>query len=110
MVPRLSLIHIWESGMERAEGVFKGFYKDRHGVGKFGGTAGNALYRILGDILLQFPVFSRFNCRFSIHCRDANDLAAELPEMDVVYLDPPYNQHPYGSNLSLIHISIKEIS
>ena len=78
-------------------GVFKGFYKDRHGVGKFGGTAGNALSRILGDISLPFPVFSRFNCRFSIHCRDANELAAELPEMDVVYLDPPYNQHPYGS-------------
>lgn len=36
-------------------GVFKGFYKDRHGVGKFGGTAGNALSRILGDISLPFP-------------------------------------------------------
>ena len=85
-------------------GVFKGFYKDRHGVGKFGGTAGNALSRILGDILLPFPVFSRFNCRFSIHCRDANELAAELPEMDVVYLDPPYNQHPYGSNYFMLNL------
>lgn len=85
-------------------GVFKGFYKDRHGVGKFGGTAGNALSRILGDISLPFPVFSRFGCQYSIHCRDANELAAELPEMDVVYLDPPYNQHPYGSNYFMLNL------
>lgn len=49
-------------------------------------------------------MFSRFNCRFSIHCRDANELAAELPEMDVVYLDPPYNQHPYGSNYFMLNL------
>lgn len=85
-------------------GVFKGFYKDREGVGKFGGAGGNALSRILGDISLPFPVFSRFDCRYSIHCRDANDLAAELPEMDVVYLDPPYNQHPYGSNYFMLNL------
>lgn len=85
-------------------GVFKGFYKDRHGVGKFGGTAGNALSRILGDISLPFPVFSRFGCQYSIHCRDSNELAAELPEMDVVYLDPPYNQHPYGSNYFMLNL------
>ena len=54
-------------------GVFKGFYKDRNGIGKFGGTGGNALSRILGDISLPFPVFSRFDCRYSIHCRDANE-------------------------------------
>ena len=85
-------------------GVFKGFYKDRNGIGKFGGTGGNALSRILGDISLPFPVFSRFDCRYSIHCRDANELATELPEMDVVYLDPPYNQHPYGSNYFMLNL------
>ena len=85
-------------------GVFKGFYKDKQGVGKFGGSGGNALSRILGDISLQFPVFSRFDCRYSIHCRDANELAEELPEMDVVYLDPPYNQHPYGSNYFMLNL------
>ena len=49
-------------------------------------------------------MFSRFDCRYSIHCRDANELAAELPEMDVVYLDPPYNQHPYGSNYFMLNL------
>ncbi len=85
-------------------GVFKGFYKDRNGIGKFGGTGDNALPRILGDISLPFPVFSRFDCQYFIHCRDANELAAELPEMDVVYLDPPYNQHPYGSNYFMLNL------
>lgn len=85
-------------------GVFKGFYKDGRGVGRFGGQGGNALSRILGDITLPFPVFSRFDCDYSIHCRDANELVAELPEMDVVYLDPPYNQHPYGSNYFMLNL------
>ena len=29
---------------------------------------------------------------------DANDAASELPEVDLVYLDPPYNQHRYFGN------------
>ena len=30
--------------------------------------------------------------------RDANELAAALPEVDLAYLDPPYNQHSYAGN------------
>ena len=30
--------------------------------------------------------------------RDANQLAAELADVDCVYLDPPYNRHSYFSN------------
>ena len=30
--------------------------------------------------------------------RDANDLARELPRVDLAYLDPPYNQHSYRGN------------
>lgn len=30
--------------------------------------------------------------------RDANQLAAELDDVDVCYLDPPYNQHSYRGN------------
>ncbi len=85
-------------------GVFKGFYKDNKGVGKFGGQGANALSRIMGDIRLPFPVFSRFDCPYSVHCRDANELVTELPEMDMVYLDPPYNQHPYGSNYFMLNL------
>lgn len=33
-----------------------------------------------------------------VHRRDANELIGELPEVDLLYLDPPYNQHSYFSN------------
>ncbi len=84
-------------------GVFKGFYKDKSGRGCFGGTGKNALSRILGRIELKKPVFSNFECPFEVLKRDAVKLSHELEETDVVYLDPPYNQHPYGSNYFMLN-------
>ena len=86
-------------------GVFKGFYKNREtGIGCFGGAAGDALTRILGEITLRHPVFSRFSCEWEMHCRDAGDLVRELEPVDVAYFDPPYNQHPYGSNYFMLNL------
>ena len=86
-------------------GVFKGFYKDSAtGVGKFGGNGENALSRILGKIELQRPLLSRFSCESRVFRQDANALAGALPELDLVYLDPPYNQHPYGSNYFMLNV------
>ena len=88
-------------------GVFKGFYKDpATGRGKFGGAAGNALSRILRDIELLPPVLSRFECATEVHQIDANTLAPALPEVDLAYLDPPYNQHPYGSNYFMLNLLV----
>lgn len=86
-------------------GVFKGFYKDaRTGIGQFGGTARNALSRICCDIELPFPVFSRFECPVEIFRGDAKDAARKIAPLDLVYLDPPYNQHPYGSNYFMLNL------
>jgi adenine-specific DNA-methyltransferase len=86
-------------------GVFKGFYKDRRtGRGRFGGSGEAALRRITGDITLPFPVFSRFVCPVRVYREDANRLARETPEVDAAYLDPPYNQHPYGSNYFMLNL------
>ena len=86
-------------------GVFKGFYKNsKTGIGQYGGDGRNALVRILGDIELQMPIFSNFSCGVNIYKKDANELAAELPEVDLAYLDPPYNQHPYGSNYFMLNL------
>lgn len=86
-------------------GVFKGFYKNsRTGIGQFGGDGRNALTRILGDIELKMPIFSRFSCRVQIHKEDANRLAVALPQVDLAYIDPPYNQHPYGSNYFMLNL------
>jgi len=88
-------------------GVFKGFYKDpATGRGKFGGAAGNALTRIRGDIALEAPVLSRFDCDTDVHQGDANAVARELPAVDLAYLDPPYNQHPYGSNYFMLNLLV----
>lgn len=88
-------------------GIFKGFYKDRDGVGKFGGRGANALQRILAPIRLPLPVFSRFDCEHHVMQMDATAAAASLPELDLTYLDPPYNQHPYGSNYFMLNLLLK---
>lgn len=86
-------------------GVFKGFYKNREtGIGQFGGTGKNALSRIKADIDIPFPVFSNFNAEVINYQRDANALIDTLEEVDLLYLDPPYNQHPYGSNYFMLNL------
>jgi len=86
-------------------GVFKGFYKNKEtGAGQFGGKNQDALSRITGDINLPFPVFSNFNCNTVICNDDANQIINKLPEVDIAYLDPPYNQHPYGSNYFMLNL------
>lgn len=86
-------------------GVFKGFYKDsKTGLGKFGGNGENALQRILGPIELHRPVLSDFACESHIYQKDAGQLAKGLPPLDLAYLDPPYNQHPYGSNYFMLNV------
>ena len=86
-------------------GVFKGFYKNKEtGIGQFGGNSKDALTRITGSISLPFPVFSSFNCDTEVYNSDANELIETLGEVDLAYLDPPYNQHPYGSNYFMLNL------
>ncbi len=94
-------------------GIFKGFYKNsRTGKGQFGGNGKNALERIKGKIDLPLPIFSNFECPSYIFQEDANTLILDemlynhLPEkeFDLAYIDPPYNQHPYGSNYFMLNL------
>lgn len=86
-------------------GVFKGFYKNRctH-IGQFGGSGSDALSRIMGQIRLEIPILSRFNCEYSVIQQDANAAARQLRSLDLAYIDPPYNQHPYGSNYFMLNL------
>ena len=89
-------------------GVFKGFYKDRKtGLGQFGGSNRDALSRILGPIRLEPPVLSRFECDYLVLQQDANQAARQLRGLDLAYLDPPYNQHPYGSNYFMLNLLVR---
>ncbi len=87
-------------------GVFKGFYKDRNGLGCYGGAGRNALQRILGEVQLQLPFLSNFECPATIYQEDTNTLVEHMPEVDLAYLDPPYNQHPYGSNYFMLNLLV----
>lgn len=85
-------------------GVFKGFYKNHDGVGQFGGMGKNALTRIKRDIEVQAPVFSSFSCDVRLYNLDANAMVRALEPVDIAYFDPPYNQHPYGSNYFMLNL------
>lgn len=88
-------------------GIFKGFYKNsKTGTGQFGGNGKNALSRILGQIKIPFPVFSNYKCEHRVFNCNANELVEnpELGSFDLAYFDPPYNQHPYGSNYFMLNL------
>jgi len=88
-------------------GVFKGFYKDTQtGRGKFGGSGADALKRIMAPITLKEPVLSRFDSSINVLQGDAAALSNQIGKVDLVYLDPPYNQHPYGSNYFMLNLLI----
>ncbi|HUW99539.1 MAG: DNA adenine methylase [Phycisphaerae bacterium] len=89
-------------------GVFKGFYKNRHTqVGQFGGSGSDALVRIMGEIKLEPPVLSNFECDYEVLQDDANAAAGRVKALDLAYIDPPYNQHPYGSNYFMLNLLVR---
>jgi len=89
-------------------GMFKGFHKNPStGIGQFGGGNRDALLRIKGDIELPFPVFSNFQCNSVVYQGDSNVIIKDVPEVDLAYLDPPYNQHPYGSNYFMLNLIVQ---
>lgn len=89
-------------------GVFKGFYKNSATqTGKFGGTRGDALTRIRGQITLEPPVLSRSENEVQVFREDANTLVKRVGNLDLAYFDPPYNQHPYGSNYFMLNLLVR---
>lgn len=90
-------------------GVFKGFYKGGDGRGQFGGQGRNALMRITRDIQVCLPVFSRFDCEVEVYAEDANAFVrrqGRTGSFDLAYFDPPYNEHPYGSNYFMLNLLV----
>jgi len=88
-------------------GVFKGFYKDNN-IGKFGGKKETNLSRIKGEIRLDMPFWNENKYKVTCHKEDINDLIGKLKDdLDLIYLDPPYNQHPYGSNYFMLNVIAK---
>ncbi len=76
-------------------GVFKAYHKG------FGGHGRDALGRILARAELEVPSLidgpdaEVLRCDAAAFCREHS--------ADIVYLDPPYNQHQYGSNYFMLN-------
>lgn len=84
------------SYVSNTSGLFKGFHRG------WGGATGTALYRILSGIRLS-PPLTLDNGKENLVFRENAGRLAEHLEADIAYLDPPYNQHPYGSNYHLLN-------
>lgn len=83
-------------------GVMKGFHNG------WGGRGGDALSRIMKPIalkplpLIDSPVKGRvFQGRAEQIFQEYN-----LDKVDIVYADPPYNQHQYGANYHLLTTAV----
>lgn len=105
----LAMLLIEASVHANTSGVFKGFYKDKEtGIGKFGGTKEDALSRILEPITIKEPILSEYECPIEVWTHNAAQVAKVVDkvigEADITYIDPPYNQHPYGSNYFMLNL------
>ena len=52
-------------------------------------------------------MLSSFECDYRVTQEDANSVATRLRDLDLAYLDPPYNQHPYGSNYFMLNLLLR---
>lgn len=79
-------------------GVFKGFHAG------WGGSNGTALYRICGDLRIEPAAFFDNGLVNEVTRLDAQRFGHEHGrDYGFVYVDPPYNQHPYGSNYHVLN-------
>lgn len=91
------------SFVSNTSGVFKSFHQG------WGGKTQTALERI--DSLLWLtpgrfcPIGDPKRLAAEMWCVDAQYLASQMQhfEVDVAYLDPPYNQHAYSSNYHVLN-------
>ena len=75
-------------------GHFAAYYK-KDNIGHFGGKKEDDIKRIKQHIELPMPIFSSNKCKTFVSQKNTNDWVKELPMLDLVYYDPPYNKHPY---------------
>lgn len=91
------------SFVSNTSGVFKSFHQG------WGGRTKTALERIESKLWLEPSIFcpngdpKRLSAE--MWCMDAQQLAEQMQgfEVDVAYLDPPYNQHAYSSNYHVLN-------
>ena len=93
----LVAVLLWQASVHaNTSGVFKAYH---HG---FGGFGGDSLGRIRSAVRLHRPVLVDSGGPGWTSCLDAVRFLRERSG-DLCYLDPPYNQHQFGSNYHLLN-------
>ena len=75
------------------------YYKD-----DYGGKNNVDIKRITKKIELEMPILDDNKCNVFISKENTNEWVKNLPKMDIVYYDPPYNKHPYSIYYFLLDI------
>uniref|UniRef100_A0A6C0KGP6 site-specific DNA-methyltransferase (adenine-specific) n=1 Tax=viral metagenome TaxID=1070528 RepID=A0A6C0KGP6_9ZZZZ len=84
-------------------GHFAAYYK-KGTKGHYGGKNEIDINRITKSIILTLPLFSENQCDMQISQTDTNEWVKNLPQLDLIYLDPPYNKHPYCTYYFLLDV------
>ncbi|OHD79833.1 MAG: hypothetical protein A3J97_08475, partial [Spirochaetes bacterium RIFOXYC1_FULL_54_7] len=80
-------------------GVFKAYHRG------FGGHGSDALHRILARMELEAPLLVNAPPAM-VHREDAASFCLRY-SADLAYIDPPYNQHQYGSNYHVLNTIVR---
>ena len=104
--PLLAQLLARSSRAANCKGTFTSFFRDRRGVGCWGGVTKKGLDRIFGEIRLEPPVPCPHPCAGTSTQMDAFNFLESVPDgaFDVCYADPPYNGNLYGSHYGVLNI------
>ena len=85
-------------------GHFKAFSK-RDNIGTFA-LCGD---RVVAPMNLVIPIFNPNSCEVKCHQESTNTLLDKMPNgsLDLIYLDPPYNEHEYSAFYFLHNVVLK---
>jgi len=86
-------------------GHFKAFSKNKDNIGSFE-KCGD---RVTSAMSLQVPIFNPNSCEVRCHQESTNTLLDKMPNgsLDIIYLDPPYNEHEYSAFYFLHNVVLK---
>lgn len=101
----LAMLLVEASIKNNTSGHFAAYYK-KDAIGHYGGKKELDLHRIMKPIRLYMPEARPSKKKTKVHITrmDTNEWARAIPELDVVYYDPPYNKHPYNIFYFLLDI------
>lgn len=85
-------------------GHLSAFFKDNNNVGTFHKSEADWRHAS-SPIHLECPIWSPEPCNVTCHNQSTNDLIKKLEgPFDLIYYDPPYNQHQYSHKYFLLNV------